>query len=73
MWGLWDTIPETLNFLNINPGGFIAVWILVSVDLYNSTPKKTLVFCLVSVTLKLGLGSVLGLEQKTLNFIGVEK
>ena len=34
MWGLWDTIPETRNFLNVYPGGFNAVS-------YESTHEQT--------------------------------
>ena len=48
----------------------------IPVDLNNSTLKKTLVFCLVSVIIKFRVrvsDSVLGLEQKTVDFIGVEK
>ena len=43
------------------------------VDLYNSTPKKPVGLVWFLALSDFGLGLVLGLEQKTVNFIGVEK
>ena len=40
----------------------------VLVDLYNSTPKKTLVFCLVSVTVKFRVRVSVGFRKKDSRF-----